>query len=137
MSVLMQMIAVNARLCDWETFVSDGRGTWSSKQPEKIAKAIFSQLSHVKVMELVVREYDGLAAQIRMELRELCNTGNASGNVRKNVQVLNDRLQGRLLAEEKFTRYSNIRKERQTGVSYERKAINEAVAGAKRKYQKD
>lgn len=133
---IMRMLASNTRLSGHESYPEEGRGTWSSKQPEKMARLIFSQLSHPKVVDLVVAEYGHLDAQVRLELRELCNTGNASGNVRKNVQVLNQRLGGKLLAEEKHVQFTNLRKEGLNGVTYERKAVNEAVAGAKRKYQK-
>ena len=136
MSIILRMIGCNARLADWENFPEEGRGSWSVKQPEKAAKILFAQLSHPKVVDLVVAEYDALPPQVRLELRELCNTGNASGNVRKNVQLLNQRLGGRLLAEEKFTRTVNVRRETIDGVRYDRKAVNEAVAAARRKYQK-
>ena len=135
MSLMFQMIAVNARLSDWESFKQDGRSSWSPKQPEKLAREIFSQLSHPKVVELVVAEYEDMPPQVRLELRELCNRGNASGNVRKNVQVLDQRLKGRLLASEKHVQFTSVRKERHNGVGYERHEVNPAIAGAKRKYR--
>jgi hypothetical protein len=138
MALIMTMISKNVPLCQWQRFVdsgADGAGFHAGgKNPEKIAQIIFSSLSHPDAVSLVAREFEELSQQVRIQLRTLCNNGNASGNVRKGVQRLNELLNGKLLREEKFEQYTNRRMEGASGAFYKRARVNPAVAGAQRKY---
>lgn len=135
--VLLRMLHRNVALSQWESFIdgADGAGFFAGgKNPSKTAQAIFTQLSHEKVVQLLVVEYDGLPEQVKLEFRDLCARGNASGNVRKNVQRLNDLLGGKLLRSQAFVAHVNTRVEGIDGAGYKRKAVNPAIAGATRKY---
>jgi hypothetical protein len=142
MSVLMQLLGRNKPLHSWETFeepikTTSGSGfSWAlEKNPEKTARSIFSQLSHEAVVRLVANEFEQLPAQVRLELRDMCNTGNASGNVRKNVQRLNALLDGKLLREGTHDKRTvNTRIENLDGAFYKQTSVNEAEAAAQRKY---
>ena len=135
--VLMRMLHRNVPLSQWGSFVDgeDGAGFYAGgKNPSKNAQSIFGQLSHEQVVQFLVVEYDGLAEQVKLEFRELCARGNGSGNVRKNVQRLNDLLGGKLLRSEAHVVHVNTRTEGTNGASYRLKPVNPAVAGATRKY---
>ena len=130
---VMRMLYRNVPLCRWESFVDSGMFYGQSKNPDKTARLIFGQLSHEAVVRLLAREFNELPPQVRLALRDLCNTGNASGNVRKNVQRLNDMLDGKLLADKRALTF-NERVETLDGVRFRRRVVNPAVAGATRKY---
>lgn len=135
MSIVLKMLHLNYPLANWREFTerAAGCGFAIGKNPEKTARAIFNQMSHENVVELMATEYEKLPDQVKLEFRELCSRPEASGNVRKNVQRLNKRLNGKLLREE-YAQTANIRKETHDGVKYVTKKVNPAVAGAKRKY---
>ena len=134
MSLILTMIGKNVPLCQWRKFVDSGdvgKGFYSGgKMPAKIAQAIFSSLSHPDAVVLVAKEFPELSQQVR-----LCNSGNATGNVRKGVQRLNEMLLGELLREKQHVEVTNRRVEGVNGAYYKRDRVNPAVAGAKRKYQ--
>lgn len=134
--IVLRMIHRNVPLSQWETFVdgSDGKGFSSAgKNPGKTAGIIYSQMSHEATVRLLAKEYESLPEQVKVEFRELCNSGNGSGNVRKNVQKLNTLLGGKLISSKQEIVF-NERVETIDGVSYRRKKVNPAVAGAIRKY---
>lgn len=135
MSIVMQMLAVNEPLCNWRKFKPEGRFTYRAKEDtRKMAQMILKQCSHSEVVELVAKEFNGFPERLRIDFRTLASSENAaSGNVRKGLQRLNEKLGGKLLSE-KNERVVNTRVESVDGVSYKRKRINESVAGAKRKY---
>jgi 1,6-anhydro-N-acetylmuramate kinase len=133
MSIVMAMLHFNVPLSQWESFQRErqqGVGFFSSKNTDKIAQAIFTQLSHEKAVQLVAREFEQFPADLRIRLRTLCNAGNGSGNVRKGVQRLDQLMGGKLLREEKHEERFQA-KLRDGWVS---KRVNPAVAGATRKY---
>ncbi len=138
MSVILRMIDKNHPLHAHERYLETGDGLGfcrGGKNPAKYAQSIFGQLSHPKVQELVAEHFDDLPQQIRIELRTLCNGGNATGNVRKGVQRLNTLLGGKLLREAEVLTM-NRRRETADGVRIEKVRINPAIAGATRKYQR-
>ena len=138
MSLILTMIGKNVPLCQWKRFVDSGENgkgfSSGGKMPAKVAQIIFSSLSHPDAVSLVAKEFPELSQQVRIELRTLCNNGNASGNVRKGVQRLNEMLRGELLREER-EQVVNRRVEGVNGAYYKKDRVNPAVAGAKRKYQ--
>lgn len=85
MSMVLEMLAFNVPLSQWRTYVprKSGAGFFGSKNTDKVAQSIFSQLSHESAIELVAKEFDTFPADLRLRLRTLCNAGNGSGNVRK------------------------------------------------------
>lgn len=135
MSLVLQMLAFNVPLSQWRSYEprTSGAGFFSSKNTDKIAQSVFSQLSHESAVELVAKEFDSLPAAVRLQLRTLCNAGNGSGNVRKGVQRLDRLMGGKLLREEEFRQRMNVRVEG-LDAKYKSKVVNPAVAGATRKY---
>ena len=135
MSMVMAMIRANVPLHQWRTFDGAGRTVRIQKEDSrKIAQSILSQCSHAELVELVSREFAQLPERIRIDFRTLAsNSGACTGNVRKGVQRLNDKLGGQLLREEN-NRVFNRRMETATGASYRQVRVNEAIAGAKRKF---
>lgn len=135
MNLVLQMLAFNVPLSQWRTFEprTNGAGFFRSKNTDKIAQAIFSQLSHESSVELVAKEFDSFPADLRLQLRTLCNSRNCSGNVSKGVTRLDRLMNGRLLREEEFKQRVNVRVEG-LDVHYRSKVVNPAVAGATRKY---
>lgn len=133
MTVVLQMLALNVPLSQWQKFVADGRSTtaWHfGKNTDKVARAIYSQLSHDAAVDLVSREFESFPADLRLVLRTLCNKGDGSGNVRKGVQRLDRLMGGKLLREEKHVEHFQAK----TRDGWKSKAVNPAVAGATRKY---
>lgn len=144
MTTTLKMLSLNQPLAQWRKFEAQnreagaygefGRGHsfgWNgSKGDEKIAQSIFTQLSHPETAQLVAREFELYSPEVRLRLRTLCQTGNASGNVRKGVQKLNELLKGKLLREDEHVDYYR----KQTKDGWQSKAVNPAVAGATRKY---
>ena len=124
------LLARNKPLSSWKDISeADPIQTLSSKNTDKTARLIFSQLSHPLSVELVAKEFDGYPADLRLILRTLCNTGNASGNVRKGVQRLDQLMKGKLLREEKHIQHRVMGRD-----GWESRNVNPAVAGATRKY---
>lgn len=140
MAKILDMLGRNVPLYKHEAFEdsgSKGAGfSYYGKSEDKMARLIFSQLSHDKVVPLLAREFNELPARVRLELRDLCNGGNASGNVRKNVQRLDNLMGGKLLKDKDQNLYQQVRVETIDGAHYKRQVVNPAVAGAHRKYQK-
>jgi hypothetical protein len=137
-SITLAMIRTNVPLCKWREFdASRAHSSFSRKEDtRKIAQLILKQCGHADVIELVAREFNSFPDALRLDFRTLANDQNAaSGNVRKGLQRLNERLGGKLAREETH-RSINVRVETVDGVSYRRKRVDEAVAGAKRKYGK-
>lgn len=137
MSLVLRMVHRNFPLHQWERFVdgADGLGfRFGSKNPDKEARLIFNQLSHPKVVDLLAKEFANLPEQMRIQIRTLAGSGNATGNVRKGVARLNDLLRGALLREEKFVQVTSRRVEGPNGVRFKKEAVNPAIAGAARKY---
>lgn len=133
MSTILRMLAINVPLSQWRKFEAEGRsgtGWHMGKNSDKTAQAIFSQLSHPETVALVARDFDSLPSDIRILVRTLAAQGNGSGNVRKGVQALNEKMGGALLREE-----SHIERfQRKTRDGWKSVAVNQAVAGATRKY---
>lgn len=137
MPIVLSMIRANVPLHKWKEFepgrVPSGR---LKEDTRKIAALILKQCGHSEVVDLVAKEFEGFPPQLRVDFRTLaCNPEAASGNVRKGLQRLNDKLGGKLLREEVKLAF-NKRVETRDGVSYRRQEVNQAVAGAKRKYGK-
>lgn len=133
MSLVLQMLALNVPLSQWRKFQESGRATTAfhyGKNTDKVAQAIFSQLSHDQAVDLVAREFNGFPSDLRLVLRTLCNAGNGSGNVRKGVQRLDRLMGGQLLREEQHVERFQVK----TLNGWRSKAVNPAVAGATRKY---
>lgn len=130
-----KLLRSNVPLSHWRESQLRPFAGGGSVNAEKVAKQIFAQLSHIETVNLVAKEFERYPADLRLMLRTLCNTGNCSGNVRKNVQRLNELMGGKLLREDEGRTF-NVRKEGKDGAFYKKVKINEAVAGAKRKYGK-
>jgi hypothetical protein len=131
------MIYANAPLHKWREFDVNARGNYGLRGKEdtrKIAAAILKQCGHNEVVELVAKEFDQFPERLRIDFRTLATQENAaSGNVRKGLQRLNERMGGKLLREDN-ARVFNRRIETADGVRYKRVEVNEAIAAAKRKY---
>ena len=130
----LKMIALNVPLSQWRKFLADNRDTngWhGGKNTEKMAAAIFSQLGHEEVQKLISQEFDTYPADLRLILRDLCNKGNGSNNVKKGVQRLDILMGGKLLRKDSdlFTFRRQDRMGRWISTT-----VNPAVAGATRKY---
>lgn len=131
-----KLLRNNVPLSQWKTFKPEERYSYGgANNAEKVAKQIFAQLSHIETVNLVAKEFERYPSDLRLILRTLCNTGNCSGNVRKNIQRLNELMGGKLLREDEGRTF-NVRKESKDGAFYKKVKVNEAVAGAKRKYGK-
>lgn len=142
MSLALKLIHANKPLSQWRKYYADtNRGaydeslklnfSWSgSKNPAKLAQLIFSQLSHDDAVALVAREFDSFPADLRIQLRTLCNNGNATGNVRKGVQRLDKLMGGKLMRAEVHVEKFQAK----TRDGWSSKNVNPAVAGATRKY---
>jgi hypothetical protein len=133
MSTVLSMLSLNVPLSQWRKFEADGRKATSwhyGKNTDKVAQAIFSQLSHDETVALVARDFAGFASDLRVRLRTLCNDGNATGNVRKGVQKLDRMMNGQLLREVKQVEHFQAK----TRDGWKSKVVNPAVAGATRKY---
>lgn len=138
MSIVLAMLRSNTPLCKWKTFDPDRMPSSSLRKDNsrKIAQQILNQCGHNDVVELVAREFDSFPDFLRIDFRTLaCNNEAASGNVRKGIQRLNERMGGKLLRQE-TAQVFNKRVETRDGVGYRQIKVNEAVAGAKRKYGK-
>lgn len=135
MSIALKMIRLNLPLSGWKKFDPTNRGTWTQKEDtRKMAAIILRQCSHPDVVELVAKEFDSFPERLRIDFRTLASEPNAaSGNVRKGLQKLNDKLGGKLLREEQYTTF-NKRVETVDGVGYRRIKVDEAKAAARRKY---
>jgi len=136
MSLLVQMVRCNAPLHSWKDFEKqEGRSTWTAKEDtRKMAKMMLAQCSHPLAVELIAKEFELLPPQLRLDFRSLANQENSSsGNVRKGLQRLDEKLGGKLLREEHVETVMR-RVETKYGVSYKKEKVNPAVAGATRKY---
>lgn len=136
----MSMLSLNVPLSQWRSFEQEKRASaygtshnlgWNGlKNVEKLAQAVFSQLSHPETVLLVAKEFEDYPAEMRLRIRTLCQEGNGSGNVRKGVQRLNILMNGKLLREEKHVEHFQAK----TRDGWKSKTVNPAVAGATRKY---
>lgn len=135
MSIALTMIRLNLQLSGWKKFDPTNRGTWTQKEDtRKMAAIILKQCSHPDVVELIAKEFDSFPERLRIDFRTLASEPNAaSGNVRKGLQKLNDKLGGKLLREE-FQQTFNKRVETADGARYKRVKVDEAKAAARRKY---
>lgn len=141
--LIINMINRNVPLHTWRDYEKVQRAAVSNgvyryareKNPEKTAKEIYAQMSHPETISLVAKEWEELPTQVRQQLGFLCNDGNATGNVRKNVQRLNELLGGKLLrVNQTHQQVVNERVESVDGVVFRRRKVNEAQAAAQRKY---
>ncbi len=125
--IVLRMIAKNVPLSQWKSYMEtgDGLGFFSQKNPEKVAADIFRQLSHPDAVAIVAHEWNNLTADVRLLLGTKAHEGNASGNVKKGCQALNDAIGGKLL---------RTQKEITASVSGRTIRIDPAKAGAQRKY---
>lgn len=147
MGMLTYCIDRNIRLSDWKNFrdevvqtsrLTNGTAfnTMASIKTERVAQSVVTQLSHNDVVELLTLEWESLPSALRMMISQLCNVGNFSGNVRKNVQRLDRNLNGKLLKDkEKFEHSTNVRVENASGARYVKRTISGSEAGARKKYQ--
>lgn len=138
MSITLAMIRTNTPLHKWREFdASRAVSSYLRKEDtRKIAQIILKQCGHADVVELVAREFNYFPDSLRLDFRTLASNQNAaSGNVRKGLQRLNEKLGGKLLREETQA-YMNVRVETVDGVKYRKQRVDSAVAGAKRKYGK-
>lgn len=128
--IVLRMVEKNAPLSQWKAFVETGsQGTgFYLKNHEKIAAAIFRQLSHPEAVAIVGHEWDQLGPEIRMVLGTLAADGNASGNVKKGCQALNHQVGGRLL---------RAKMDITARVAGKTIRVDPAKAGATRKYGLD
>jgi hypothetical protein len=128
--IVLRMIAKNVALSQWREYMEtgDGGGFFSQKNPEKVAAEIFKQLSHPDAVAIVGHEWDHLTADVRLLLGTKAANGNASGNVKKGCQSLNQLIGGRLL---------RTQKEITASVAGRTIRIDQAKAGAQRKYGVD
>jgi hypothetical protein len=126
------MIRFNVPLSQWRTFdrPHQGAGFFDERKLDKTAQDIYRQLSHDEAVTLVAKEFESLPPTLRLLLRDLCNKGNASGNVRKGVQRLDRLMHGKLLREETHEQIFQAK----TRDGWKSKTVNPAVAGATRKY---
>jgi len=140
-ALLFNLVSLNVPLSHWRQYAnSDQRSggvgfSLAGKKSEKIAQSVITQLSHNETVSLVALAWDFMPANVRMLISTLASQANCSGNVRKNLQSLNEMLSGKLLKQE-FERTYRVRVEGADGARFVQKKVNEAVAGAKRKYQK-
>lgn len=129
-SIVLRMVAKNISLSQWRRYVETGNGDGfsSQKAPEHVASEIFRQLSHPEAVAIVAHEWDQLTADIRLLIGSKAADGNASGNVKKGCQALNNLIGGRLLAE---------KIEITTRVGGKTIRVDPAKAGATRKHGLD
>lgn len=132
MSLVLEMLQFNVPLSQWKTYErrTNGAGFFSSKKTDKIAQAIFTQLSHEFAVQLVAKEFEQFAPDLRIQLRTLCNAANGSNNVRKGVQRLDTLMGGKLLRDESHVERFQVK----TQDGWRTKNVNPAIAGATRKY---
>lgn len=139
MSLVLTMLQANVPLCEWRKFDASKRGAgglYFKEDTRKMAALILKQCGHAEVVELVAREFNSFPERLRIDFRTLAsNENSASGNVRKGLQRLNDKLGGKLLKEENGRVFMK-RVETKDGVRFKRVIVDEAVAGAKKKYGK-
>lgn len=139
MSMVISMLRRNIPLHQWrQKGFAEGGGYHGRHKDDmhKLAMSIIRQCGHPDVIELVAKEFASFPELLRIEFRTTANDQQASsGNVRKGLQRLNDRLNGELMRVDNG-RFVQTRVETTDGVSYRRRRINESVAGAHRKYQK-
>lgn len=128
--IVLRMIEKNIQLPQWKQFMESGDQAtgYRPKNHEKMAAAIFRQLSHPDAVAIVAHEWEDLGPEIRLALGNLAKDGNASGNVKKGCQTLNDLIGGRLLREK------TDMTARVAGKTFR---IDQAKAGAIRKYGLD
>lgn len=128
--IVLRMVAKNVPLSQWRQYVETGNGAgfFSQKRPEYVASEIFRQLSHPDAVAIVAHEWDLLTADVRLLLGNKAAEGNASGNVKKGCQTLNEKIGGRLLRE---------KTDMTTRVAGKTIRIDQAKAGAIRKYGLD
>lgn len=128
--IVLRMVAKNISLSQWRQYMETGNGAgfFSQKRPEHIASEIFRQLSHPDAVAIIAHEWDQLTADVRLLLGNKAAEGNASGNVKKGCQALNDLIGGRLLRE---------KTDMTTRVAGKTFRIDQAKAGAIRKYGLD
>lgn len=139
MSLTLTMLRANVPLHKWREFdTSKARSAYGYQKEDtrKMAQQILSQCSHSDVVELVARDFSQFPERLRIDFRTLASSENScSGNVRKGLQRLNEKLGGKLLKAEQDLTF-NKRTETKDGVFYKKVKVNEAVAAAKRKYGK-
>ena len=136
MSIVLKMLRVNVPLHQWRSFDPSRfhSSALTKVDTRKLAGAILRQCSHSDVIDLLATEFNQLPEAIRIDFRTLAATQLASsGNVRKGLQRLNDRLNGKLLSQE-HELVMNVRIESFDGARYKKIRVNKAVAGAKRKH---
>ncbi len=138
LSMTMHLLHFNRPLHTWKEqgeLTTAGAGFSSrSSDARKVAQSILSQLSHPLVVDLLAQDYDRLPSAVRVMFNDLCNMGNASGNVRKNIQRLDRLLKGKILRQVHDGQFINERVETRVGVVYKKRRVNEAEAAAQRKY---
>lgn len=136
-TIVLTMLSLNVPLSQWRSFERDvasgsrSVSVWhGGKNTDKVAQAIFTQLSHDETVKLIAREYANFAPDLRMRFNTLCNDGNCSGNVRKGVQRLNELLNGKINRDP----FAEVERVRDQHGRWKSKKVNQAVAGATRKY---
>lgn len=139
MSTTIAMVQANVPLCQWRTFDAGnrlGRMTAFKEDTRRIAAIILRQCGHNEVVDLVAREFSLFPERLRIDFRTLANDQQAaSGNVRKGLQRLDQKLGGELMRKSE-DRVFNKRVETEAGVFYKPVKVNKSIAGAKQKYMK-
>lgn len=139
-SILLWLVARNLPLghCDQYTEEDVHRmpatsESWSDKAVRKIAQRLVNGLSQCSVTRRLAEEWELLSPRLRMDLTDIANSPNHSGNVRKGILYLDELLGG------KVRRREVVQTERQListahGVIAVRRIINPAVAGGERAF---
>jgi len=145
MSLALAMIQANVPLHRWKTFEAERRmtdrsssveiGGWGrTKDWSKVARALLNSCSHPDAVDLIAREFNQFPELLRINFRTLAiEAHSASGNVRKGIARLNDRLGGAILRDKDVQTF-NQRVEGVDGARYKKVRVDPAVAGAMRKY---
>lgn len=128
--IVRRMLEKNTPLSQWKAFMETGnQGTgYSLKSHEKIAAAIYRQMTHPDARVIVAHEWNDLGPEIRLALGTLAEKGYGSNNVTKGCQDLNEMVGGRLL---------RTRIERTVSVGGKTIRVNPAQAAAMLQYGKD
>lgn len=137
MSLVLAMVHRNIPLHKWRTFDPNSRSgavTPKREDDRKIAAIILKQCSHQDVVDLVAQEFHLLPERLRIDFRTLASTQeNSSGNVRKGLQRLDEKLGGKLLKQEMTQTYQE-RVETADGAYYRRVRVDPSAVGAAKKY---
>lgn len=105
-----------------------------AKKLDRVAGIIVNGLSQYSVAELVAKEWEVFAPQLRMAISNLANTTTRSGNVTKGVAYLDKLLGGKIKRHETVQTERVVRVGTDGRLYRDSRAINRAAASASRAF---